>query len=63
MGRRIRWLGIVLLVCFGMIIVQLVNIQYTKAPALSASADNPRNAGRAAENFRGDIYASDGTLR
>jgi penicillin-binding protein A len=62
MGRRIRWLGIVLLLCFGLVIVQLVNIQYTKAPALSASADNPRNAERAAENFRGDIVASDGSV-
>jgi peptidoglycan glycosyltransferase len=62
MGRRIRWLGIALVVCFGSVIVQLVNIQYAKGPALSASADNPRNEGKAAENFRGDIYASDGTL-
>lgn len=62
MGRRIRWLGIALVVCFGSVIVQLVNIQYAKGPALSTSAENPRNAGRAAENFRGDIYASDGTL-
>jgi peptidoglycan glycosyltransferase len=62
MGRRIRWLGVVLLVCFGLVIVQLVNVQYAKAPALSASADNPRNAGRAAENLRGDIDAADRTL-
>jgi peptidoglycan glycosyltransferase len=62
MGRRIRLLGVVLLLCFGLVIVQLVNIQVAKAPALSASADNPRNAGEVAANFRGNIYAADGTL-
>ena len=62
MGRRIRLLGIVLLGCFGLVIVQLVNIQYAKGPALSASADNPRNSRQTALNFRGDVYAADGTL-
>jgi penicillin-binding protein A len=61
-GRRIRWLGVVLLVCFGVTIVQLVNVQYTKAPALEASPHNPRNATRLADNIRGDIYAADGTV-
>jgi hypothetical protein len=27
-GRRIRWLGIVMLLCFGLVVVQLVNIQF-----------------------------------
>ena len=61
MGRRIRWLGVVMLLCFGAIMVQLVNIQYAKAPQLRASPYNPRNAAKRDNNFRGDIYASDGT--
>jgi peptidoglycan glycosyltransferase len=62
MGRRIRWLGAVMIACFALAIVQLVNIQYAKAPALRASPNNPRNAAQATDNIRGDIYASDGTL-
>jgi penicillin-binding protein A len=61
-GRRIRWLGVVLTLCFVVVLVQLVNVQYVKAPALRASAGNPRNATQAADNRRGNIYASDGTL-
>ena len=62
MGRRIRWLGIVMLVCLALIVIQLVNVQYAKAPALRASPNNPQNATNTADNLRGDIYASDGTL-
>ena len=62
MGRRIRWLGVIMVICFGLAIVQLVNIQVVKAPALRASASNPRNEGKQYDNQRGDIYASDGTL-
>jgi peptidoglycan glycosyltransferase len=62
MGRRIRWLGVVLLLCFAAVVIQLVNIQYAKAPQLRASPYNPRNAAKNDYNFRGNIYASDGTL-
>jgi peptidoglycan glycosyltransferase len=47
---------------FGLVIIQLVNIQYNRAPALRASSFNPRNEAKAADNQRGDIYASDNTL-
>jgi peptidoglycan glycosyltransferase len=50
------------MVCFALAIVQLVNIQYAKAPGLRASPNNPRSAAKAADNLRGDIYASDGAL-
>ena len=62
MGRRIRWLGAIMLVCLGLVIVQLVNIQVVKAPGLRTSGFNPRNAGKQYDNQRGDINASDGTL-
>ena len=61
MGRRIRWLGIVMILCFGAVVVQLVNVQHLKAPQLDAAAGNPRNAALAADNVRGSIYADDGT--
>ncbi len=62
MGRRIRWLGAIMVLCFALAMVQLVNIQVVKAPGLRASAANPRNAGKQYDNQRGNIYASDGTL-
>ena len=62
MGRRIRWLGVILLLAFALVIAQLVNIQKVKAPSLQASAFNPRNQAKSFDNNRGNIYASDGTL-
>jgi peptidoglycan glycosyltransferase len=61
MGRRIRLLGIALILCFALILVQLVNIQYHRAHALATSPSNPRNALAKFQNDRGIIYASDGT--
>lgn len=62
MGRRIRWLGVLLGLCLALVIVQLVNIQLVRAPSLRASAFNPGNASKVFQNQRGNIYASDGTL-
>jgi penicillin-binding protein A len=61
-ARRVRWLGLVLLLLLSLVIVQLINIQLVKAPTLQASQYNPRNAGKNLDNQRGNIYASDGTL-
>jgi peptidoglycan glycosyltransferase len=62
MGRRIRWLGVILLLAFTLVVAQLVNIQLVKAPSLQTSAFNPRNQAKSFDNNRGNIYASDGTL-
>jgi penicillin-binding protein A len=62
MGRRIRWLGLIMIVCLSAVIVQLVNIQLVRAPALRDSANNPRNSSKVYDNQRGNICASDGTL-
>ncbi len=62
MGRRIRWLGLVMVVALGLIVVQLVNIQLVKAKALSTSLENPRVSGQQDYNPRGTIYAADGTV-
>ena len=62
MGRRIRWLGVILVLCFALVIVQLVNIQFRQASALANSANNPRIAAKKFDNERGTIMAADGTV-
>jgi peptidoglycan glycosyltransferase len=62
MGRRIRWLGVVLMICFGLVVLQLVNIQFSKAKALSTSSYNPRVAVLANDNDRGTISAANGAI-
>ena len=62
MGRRIRWLGVIMVVCLGLVIVQLVNIQLVKAKSLQNSPYNPRIEVLQYNNPRGEILASDGTI-
>jgi peptidoglycan glycosyltransferase len=62
MGRRIRVLGIVMLLCFALVIVQLINIQFRRASTLANSPYNPRVAVKRFDNMRGTIYASDGQV-
>jgi peptidoglycan glycosyltransferase len=61
-GRRIRWLGVVMVICFALVIVQLANIQFRQASALANSPFNPRIAQKSLDNQRGTITASDGTV-
>jgi penicillin-binding protein A len=62
MGRRIRWLALVLVLCFVAVLAQLVNIQLRQATSLNSSTKNPRNAAKRFDNARGVILASDGTV-
>ncbi|MDA8360295.1 MAG: penicillin-binding transpeptidase domain-containing protein [Actinomycetota bacterium] len=62
MGRRIQWLGVGLMVCFALIVLQLVNIQVRQAPRLNATPKNPRNAAAHFDNLRGDILAANGQI-
>ncbi len=62
MGRRIRVLGIVMLLCFALVIVQLINIQFRRASTLANSPYNPRVAVKRFDNIRGTIYASNGQV-
>jgi peptidoglycan glycosyltransferase len=62
MGRRIRWLGAIMVACLGLVVVQLVNIQLVKAKQLANSPNNPRMATLKYVNPRGTIYAADGTV-
>jgi penicillin-binding protein A len=62
MGRRIRWLGVIMLICFALVVVQLVNIQFRQAKALANSPYNPRIIALKFNNRRGTITAADGTV-
>jgi peptidoglycan glycosyltransferase len=62
MGRRIRLLGLLMMVCFALIVAQLVNIQLVRAPSLASSPYNPRVSSQKYDNPRGTIYAADGTV-
>jgi peptidoglycan glycosyltransferase len=62
MGRRIRWLGLVLILCFTLILLQLVNIQVRQASSLNASSNNPRNITKQYDNNRGMIRAANGAV-
>ena len=62
MGRRIRWLGVIMVVCLGLVVAQLVNIQLVKAKQLQSSPYNPRVASQQLRQPAGTIYAADGTV-
>jgi peptidoglycan glycosyltransferase len=55
-------LGAVLVLCFTLVVLQLVNIQFRQASALVNSPNNPRNVAAAYDNQRGDILAADGSV-
>jgi peptidoglycan glycosyltransferase len=62
MGRRIRWLGVIMVACLGLVVAQLVNIQLVKAKQLQVSPYNPRVAALHFDNPRGSIFAADGSV-
>ncbi len=62
MGRRIRWMGVVMILCFALVLVQLVNLQFRRANELATAAANPRNKLADLNNQRGTIVAADGTV-
>ena len=35
MGRRIRWMGLVMILCFALVLVQLANLQFRRANELA----------------------------
>ncbi len=62
MEKRIRRLGVVLLLCFAAIFVQLNVIQVAKANKLSTDPANPRVQQAARSLGRGDIVSADGVV-
>ena len=62
MERRIRRLGIFMLLCFVALFVQLNNIQVVKASNLANAQDNPKVKAIARDDARGDILSADGIV-
>lgn len=62
MSRRIVWLGVVLILCFAVLLIQLTNVQFGEAKKLSDSPRNPVNVAQKYQNYRGEVLAADGTL-
>ena len=62
MERRIRRLGIFLLLCFVALFVQLNNIQVVKASSLTTAKQNPKVIAVARVQPRGDILSADGIV-
>ena len=62
MERRIRRLGIFMLLCFAALFVQVNNIQVVKATNLARAPGNPRVQEVARNDSRGDILSADGIV-
>jgi penicillin-binding protein A len=60
MEKRIRRLGVFMVLCFIALFVQLNNIQVLKANSLATNPDNPRVVAVELSQPRGDIVSSDG---
>ncbi|MGH9102863.1 MAG: peptidoglycan D,D-transpeptidase FtsI family protein [Acidimicrobiales bacterium] len=62
MDRRIKVLGAVLLVCFGVLFLQLNNLQVLQAGKLAHAPGNPRTFLARVSQPRGDIQTADGVV-
>jgi peptidoglycan glycosyltransferase len=62
MERRIRRLGIFMMLCFVALFIQLNNIQIVKASNLANSSQNPRVLEVERNDARGDILSADGIV-
>ncbi len=62
MDRQIRWIGLVLLVCFGLLFLQLNNLQVLQAKKLANAPGNPRVVAVALDQPRGIIQTADGVV-
>jgi peptidoglycan glycosyltransferase len=63
MNKRIRTFALVSLACFGVLLLQLSNLQIRQAPALRSSLlEPPTTGGDRFEQRRGEIVSSDGVV-
>jgi peptidoglycan glycosyltransferase len=62
MDKRIRWLGIFMVLCFVALFIQLNNIQVLKAHSLATDGRNPAVIQAKLTQPRGEILAADGTV-
>src|ERR1035441_6078483 len=60
MEKRIRRLGVFMLLCFAALFVQINNIQFLKANSLATNPQNPRVIATELNQTRGSILSSDG---
>ena len=62
MGRRIRLMGLAMLLCFGALLLQLTNIQVVKAHQYATAAGNPAVIAQHTDQPRGAIQSGDGVV-
>lgn len=62
MDRRIRWLGVVILLCFVVLFLQLNNVEVLKAHSYATDPHNPQIIAAKFSQDRGTIVSSDGTI-
>jgi penicillin-binding protein A len=61
-GRRIRILGVIMIVLLGAVLVQAANVQFWRAKSLATNPNNPRVFEARLTQSRGQILASDGSI-
>ena len=62
MARRIRWLGVAMLLCFGVLLLQLTNVQVVKAHQYATAPGNPAVIAQRTNQPRGIIQSADGIV-
>ncbi len=62
MEKRIRIVGLVIILLLGAVLVQAANIQFFQAHKLATASANPRVFAARQSQTRGDILASDGSV-
>lgn len=62
LSRRIRWLGLFIVLCFVAVFVQLNNYQVVQAHKLATSPGNPAVIAARYDQPRGDITSAEGTI-
>lgn len=60
--RRIRWLGLFIVLCFVAVFLQLNNLQVVQAHKLANSPGNPAVVAARYDQPRGDILSAEGTI-
>jgi len=62
MSGRIRWLGVVIVLCFVVLFLQLNNLQVVKAKQYATASDNPAQLLQKFNQPRGVIQSADGVI-
>jgi peptidoglycan glycosyltransferase len=62
MARRIRWLGVGMVLCFFVLFLQLNNVEVVKAHQYATNAQNPTVLAQSRDQPRGIIQSADGVV-